>query len=103
MKEDIIVVKIEFFDHALGREKVIYGEVRATKIDRFETNEDSWITLTGVDIPKIDVLRISEYKEGEVSLSYLWYCGLFNRCKRICLPPSVIAKLKKYEQTSNFS
>lgn len=66
MKEDIIVVKIEFFDHALGGKKVIYGEVRAIKIDRFETNEDSWITLTGVDIPKIDVLRISEYKEGEV-------------------------------------
>ena len=59
MKEDTIVVKIEFFDHALGREQVIYGEARATKIDRFETNEDSWITLNDVNIPKIDVLSIS--------------------------------------------
>jgi hypothetical protein len=70
MKDDTIVVKIEFYDHELGREQVVYGEVKATKIDRFETNEDSWITLTdsyrSLIVPKIDVARISEFKEEEV-------------------------------------
>lgn len=73
MKEDAIVVKIEFFDHELGREQVIYGEAKATKIERFETNEDSWITLTdscrSLIVPKIDVLSISEFKDGEVRYS----------------------------------
>jgi len=70
MKDDTIVVKIQFYDHELGREQVVYGEVKATKIDRFETNENSWITLTdsyrSLIIPKIDVARISEFKGGEV-------------------------------------
>jgi len=70
MKEDAIVVKIEFYDHELGREQVIYGEVKAIKINRFETNKDSWITLTdsyrSLIVPKIDVACISEFKEGEV-------------------------------------
>ncbi len=70
MKEDELVVKIEFYDDELGREQVIYGEVKATKIDRFETNEDSWITLTDsyrvFNVSKIDVTCISEFKDGEV-------------------------------------
>jgi len=70
MKEDTVVVKIKFYDHMLGREQVIYGEVKTSKIDRFETNEDSWITLTdsyrSLIVPKIDVAGISEFKEGEV-------------------------------------
>ena len=70
MKDDTIIVKIEFYDHELGREQVAYGEVKATKIDRFETNEDSWITLTdfyrSLTVPKIDVARISELKGEEV-------------------------------------
>lgn len=70
MKEDTVVVKIKFYDHGLGREQAIYGEVKASKIDRFETNEDSWITLTdsyrSLIVPKIDVACISEFKEGEV-------------------------------------
>ncbi|TKJ27468.1 MAG: hypothetical protein CEE42_02090 [Promethearchaeota archaeon Loki_b31] len=71
MKEDTAVVKIKFYDHGLGREQVIYGEVKASKIDRFETNEDSWITLTDSNrsliVPKIDVACISEFKElGEL-------------------------------------
>ena len=70
MKEDELVVKIEFYDHELGREQVIYGEAKASKIERFETNDDSWITLTdscrAFTVPKIDVLRVSEFKEGEV-------------------------------------
>ncbi|TKJ24974.1 MAG: hypothetical protein CEE42_09145 [Promethearchaeota archaeon Loki_b31] len=70
MKEDTVVVKIEFYDHGLGREQVIYGEVKASKIDRFETNEDSWITLSdsyrSLSVPKIDVVCISEFKDGEV-------------------------------------
>ena len=70
MKEDELVVKIEFFDHALGREQVIYGEAKAIKIDGFETNEDSWITLTdscrSLTVPKIDVACIREFKDGGV-------------------------------------
>jgi len=70
MKEDTVVVKIKFYNHGLGREQVIYGEVKASKIDRFETNEDSWITLTdsyrSLIVPKIDVACISEFKKGEV-------------------------------------
>jgi len=70
MKEDTVVVKIGFYDHGLGREQVIYGEAKTSKIDRFETNEDSWITLTdsyrSLIVPKIDVACISEFKEGEV-------------------------------------
>jgi hypothetical protein len=31
MKEDTVVVKIKFYDHGLGREQVIYGEVKASK------------------------------------------------------------------------
>jgi hypothetical protein len=73
MKEDTIVVKIEFYEHELGREQAIYGEVQAIKIHRFETNEDSWITLTDsyrlLNIPKIDVTCISEFKDGEVRYS----------------------------------
>ena len=73
MKEDAIVVKIEFYDHELGREQVIYGEAKAIKVDRFETNEDSWITLTdsyrSLSVPKIDVACISEFKDGEVRYS----------------------------------
>jgi len=70
MKEDTIVVKIEFYDHEPGREQSIYGVVKAIKIDRFETNKDSWITLSDsyrmLNVPKIDVLSISEFKDGEV-------------------------------------
>jgi len=70
MKEDIIMVKVEFYDHELGSEQVIYGEVKAIKIERFETNEDSWITLTDscrtLTVPKIDVACVSEFKDGEV-------------------------------------
>lgn len=69
MKDDTTVVKIRFYDHELGREQVIYGEVVASKIDQFETNEDSWITLTdpyrSLVIPKIDIIRISDLKKGE--------------------------------------
>lgn len=36
MKEDTIVVKIEFYDQEIGREQVIYGVVKAIKVDRFE-------------------------------------------------------------------
>ena len=70
MKEDIIIAKIEFYDHELGREQVIYGEAKAIKIERFETNEDSWITLTDscrtLIVPKIDVACVSEFKDGGV-------------------------------------
>lgn len=73
MKEDTIVVRIKFYDHELGREQVIYGEVKAIKIDRFETNEDSWITLfdsyRALNVPKIDVALIKELKDGEVRYS----------------------------------
>ena len=69
MKDDTIVVKIKFYDHELGREQVVYGEVKAIKIDRFETNEDSWITLfdsyRSLDVAKIDVALIKELKGGE--------------------------------------
>ena len=70
MKEDELVMKIEFYDHELGRERIIYGEVKASKIERFETNEDSWITLTDscrtLIVPKIDVACVSEFKDGGV-------------------------------------
>ena len=70
MKEDIIIAKVEFYDHELGREQVVYGEAKASKIERFETNDDSWITLTdscrAFTVPKMDVLSVSEFKEGEV-------------------------------------
>ena len=70
MKEEAIVVKIAFFDHELGREQVIYGEAKAIKIERFETNEDSWITLTNscrtLIVPKIDVACVREFKDGGV-------------------------------------
>jgi hypothetical protein len=70
MKEDELVVKIEFYNHELGREQVFYGLVKASKIDRFETNEDSWIALTDsyrtLIVPKIDVACINEFKDGEV-------------------------------------
>ena len=73
MKEDKLVVKVKFYDHKLRREQIIYGVLQASKIDRFETNEDSWITLTDscrtLTIPKIDVTRISEFKDGEVRYS----------------------------------
>ena len=73
MKDDTIVVEIKFFDHALGMEQTIYGLIKASKIDRFETNEDSWITLTdsyrSLTVPKIDVICISEFKDGEVRYS----------------------------------
>ena len=73
MKENTIVVKIEFYDQMLGREQVVYGEVKATKIVRFDTNEDSWITLTDscrlLNVPKIDVLSVSELNGGEVIYS----------------------------------
>jgi hypothetical protein len=70
MKENELVVRVEFYDHERRREQVIYGEVKATKIDRFETNEDSWITLTdsyrSLTVPKMDVVSINEFKGGEV-------------------------------------
>ena len=73
MKDDTIIVKIRFYDHALGREQDIYGEVKTSKIDRFETNEDSWITLTdsyrSLTVPKIDVTCVSEFKDGEIRYS----------------------------------
>jgi len=73
MKEDELVVKIEFYDPKLGTEQVVYGLVKAIKIDRFETNEDSWITLIDscrlFNVPKIDVTRISESNDGEVMYS----------------------------------
>ena len=73
MKEDTIVVKIKFYDHELGIEQVIYGKIKTSKIDRFETNEDSWITLTdscrSLTVPKIDVACIIEFKDGEVRYS----------------------------------
>jgi len=70
MKEDKLVVKVKFYDHKLRREQIIYGVLQTSKIDRFETNEDSWITLTDsyrtLTIPKIDVACIREFKDGEV-------------------------------------
>jgi len=73
MKEDVIIVKIEFFDHGLGREVAIYGEAKESKVNRFEANEDSWITLTDsyrvFNVPKIDVACVSELKEREVKYS----------------------------------
>lgn len=73
MKEDTIVVKIEFYDPELGTEQVVYGEVKAIKVNRFKTNEDSWITLTdscrSLNVSKIDVARISESNDGEVIYS----------------------------------
>lgn len=46
---------------------------KAIKIYRFETNEDSWITLTDscrtLNVPKIDVLSIIEFNDGEVIYS----------------------------------
>ena len=70
MKDDTTVVKIKFYDPELGREQVVYGEVKETKIDRFENNEDSWITLTdsyrSLTIPKINVMCIRVIKGGNV-------------------------------------
>ena len=64
MKDETIVVKIEFYDHGLGREQVAYGEVKATKIDRFETNEDSWITLTDSFMSRRNTIVVPAGKMG---------------------------------------
>jgi hypothetical protein len=70
VKEDTKVVEVKIFDHKLGKEQVAYGEAKAIKLDRFESNEDSWITLTdsyrSLTVPKIDVIDVRELKGGKV-------------------------------------
>jgi len=69
MLENRIAVIVSFYDHEIGKDLVIYGDVEEVKLVQFETNEDSWITLTdpyrSLTIPKIDVKCISDLKKGE--------------------------------------
>ncbi len=65
MKEDTVVVKIKFYDHGLGREQVIYGEVKASKIDRFETNEDV-ILKNKLEILKNKLENKHSYRKKEI-------------------------------------
>ena len=69
MVENKIAVIVRFYDHEIGKDLTIYGDVEEIKLAQFETNEDSWIALTdphrSLTIPKTDVTLISDLKEGE--------------------------------------
>ena len=69
MLEKKIDVIVRFYDHEIGKDLTIYGDVEEIKLAQFETNEDSWIALTdpyrSLTIPKMDVTLISDLKKGE--------------------------------------
>lgn len=69
MLENKIAVIVRFYDHEIGKDLVIYGDVEEIKLVQFKTNDDSWITLADpyrtLTIPKIDITCISDLKKGE--------------------------------------
>ena len=69
MIENKIAVIVSFYDHEIGKDLTIYGDVEEIKLVQFETNEDSWITLTDpyrtLNIHKVDIIHISDLKKGE--------------------------------------
>ena len=69
MLEKKITVIVGFYDHEIGKDLVIYGDVEEIKLVQFETNEDSWIVLTDpyrtLNIHKVDIIHISDLKKGE--------------------------------------
>ncbi len=71
MVENNVAVLVWFFDHEVGKKLIVYGNVEEVKLDQFETNEDSWITVSDsyrtLNIPKVDVTRLTILKKGEDS------------------------------------
>ena len=69
MLENKIAVIVSFYDHEIGKDLVIYGDVEEIKLVQFETNDDSWITLTDpyrtLNIHKVDITHVSDLKKGE--------------------------------------
>lgn len=69
MKENKSMVMLRFYDHNVGKELIVYGELEESKVYEFENNDDAWITLTDSQrtliVPKEDVTRITILKEGE--------------------------------------
>jgi hypothetical protein len=69
MVKNNVMVAVGFYDPEVGKELVVYGELEESKLEQFETNDDSWIAIIDscrtVIIPKIDITRITFLKEKE--------------------------------------